>query len=328
MSVTIKDIAAKAHVSIATVSRAINNNPGVTPETRRHILNIAGNLQYRTNILARNFARQKSNLIALILPEISDEFFTDIIKGVDEITFKANFYTIVASSHKYKSLKDEITTFIRNGLISGLILLSNNLNKDLIFTLSKSHLPIVLINSGKRNRRFNRVAIDDYLGAYSITSYLIEKKYKFLSHITGPSDNDDAVLRKNGFIDACKKHKVKFVIENGDFSRDSGLNACRNLLSLKEKPQVVFAGNDMMAVGCYDCIKEMNLQIPEDVGIVGFDDIFLAKYLTPPLTTVRVNIEDIGKKAAELLIRKIQTTNSKASSIINIPTELVIRESC
>jgi LacI family transcriptional regulator len=329
MTATIKEIAAKAHVSIATVSRALNNDPSVTDVTRNQILKIAERLDYRPNILARSFAQKKSNLIGLILPEISDEYFTEVIKGVDEIAFSQNLYTIVASSHKYKSLEDEVVTFIKNGLLSGLILLVSNLDDKLALILSKSQLPVVIINSSSKIKKFDRIAIDDYYGSFSMTTHLIKNKgYKFLSHITGPLDNDDSNLRKKGFIDACKKYGVKYVTEESDFSRDGGYNACKKIFKLSYHPQVIFAANDMMAIGCYDYIKKINLQIPQDIGVVGFDDVFVSQYLNPPLTTVHVNIEEVGKKAAELLLKKIQSNNGVQSSVINIATELIIRESC
>jgi LacI family transcriptional regulator len=329
MAATIKEIAAEAKVSIATVSRALNNDPRVTKERRTQISRIAKRLEYRPNLLARNFARKKSNLVGLILPEISDEYFTEIIKGVDEIVFSQNLFTLVASSHKYKSLEDEVITLIKNGLISGLILLVSKHDEKLFSILSKSHLPVVLINSNEKFNKFDRVAIDDYQGSYSMTTCLINKKhYEFLAHITGPIDNDDAGLRRNGFIDACKKYGAKYVIEKGDFSYEGGFNACKKFMDLKSRPQVIFAANDMMAIGCYDYIKQNKLKIPDDIGVVGFDDIFVSRYLNPPLTTVQVNIEEVGKRAAELLLKKMQTTNNIPSSVINIPTELIIRESC
>ena len=329
MAPTIKEIAARAHVSIATVSRVMNKDPRVTEETREHILKIAEKFEYRPNILARNFAQKKSNLIGLILPEISDEYFTEVIKGVDEIAFSQNLYTVVASSHKYKSLKEEVVTFIKSGLLSGLILLVSNLNDELTSILSKSHLPIVIINSNNKNKKFDRIGIDDYYGSFSMTTHLIKKKhYNFLSHITGPLDNDDSGLRKNGFIDACKKYGVKYIIEKGDYSREAGFNACKKLMNLKSRPQVIFAANDMMAIGCYDFIKQLKLQIPQDIGVVGFDDIFVSQYLNPPLTTVHVNIDEVGKRAAELLLNKIQSSNNIPASVVHIPTELILRESC
>ena len=329
MAPTIKEIAARAHVSIATVSRVMNKDPRVTEETREHILKIAEKFEYRPNILARNFAQKKSNLIGLILPEISDEYFTEVIKGVDEIAFSQNLYTVVASSHKYKSLKEEVVTFIKSGLLSGLILLVSNLNDELTSILSKSHLPVVIINSNSKNKKFDRIGIDDYYGSFSMTTHLIKKKhYNFLSHITGPLDNDDAGLRRNGFIDACKKYGVKYIIEKGDYSREAGFNTCKKLMNLKSRPQVIFAANDMMAIGCYDFIKQLKLQIPQDIGVVGFDDIFVSQYLNPPLTTVHVNIDEVGKRAAELLLNKIQSSNNIPASIVHIPTELILRESC
>lgn len=329
MAATIKEIAAEAKVSIATVSRALNNDPRVTKERRTQISRIAKSLEYRPNILAQSFAKKKSNLIGLILPEISDEFFTEIIKGVDEIAFSQKYYTIVASSHKYKSLKEEIITFIRSGLLSGIVLLASNLNAELINILSKSHLPIVLINSDKRIKKFDRIAIDDYQGAYSMTQYLIDNKnYNLLAHICGPPINDDANLRKKGFTDACRKFKVKYLIETGDFSREAGYKSCKKLMNKSDKPQVIFAGNDMMAIGCYDYLKENNLEIPKDVAIVGFDDVFVSQYLDPPLTTIRVNVEEVGKRAAILLMGKIHKSNGKHAAVINIPAELIIRKSC
>lgn len=329
MAATIKEIAAKARVSIATVSRALNDDPRVSKETHVRILRIAKDLEYSPNILARSFAQRKSNLIGLILPEISDEFFTEIIKGADEIAFSQKFYTIVASSHKYESLEEEILTFIKNGLIAGLVLLASNLDQKLLTMLLRSHLPIVLINSNKKIKRFDRISIDNYEGAFSMTSYLIKNKnYDFLSHISGPIENDDAVLRKQGFIDACKKHRVKYLIEKSNFSREGGYESCKRLMNHSKRPQVIFAGNDMMAIGCYDLIKEANLKIPEEVGVVGFDDIFVAQYLSPPLTTVRVNIEEVGKRAVELLLNKIHNANGAITSVVDIPTELVVRKSC
>ncbi len=138
MAATIKEVALKANVSIATVSRVLNNDPRVAKETYTRILQIANQLNYKPNILARNFVKRKSNLIGLILPEIIDEFFTEIIKGVDEVLYGEGYYTIVASSHKYKNLREEIVTFINNGLFSGLILLTPELDGKLQSVLKKA----------------------------------------------------------------------------------------------------------------------------------------------------------------------------------------------
>jgi DNA-binding LacI/PurR family transcriptional regulator len=326
---TIKEIAAKAKVSIATVSRALNNDPRVAGETRKKILDLAKQLNYSPNILARNFVKKKTNILGMILPEISDEFFTEIIKGVDEVTYEKGYYTIIASSHKYESLEDEIITFIRNGLFSGLILLLSDLKPKLEAVLLESHIPVVLINSNTKVKNFDTIALDNYEGSYKMTKYLITgKKYSRLCYITGPQKNDDSFLRKEGFIDACKEYGVSFTIEQGDFTKESGYKGCKKQLKSKNKPQVFVAANDMMAIGCYDFMRESGLRIPSDIGVVGFDDIFVAQYLTPPLTTIRVHIEEIGKSAADILIKRIKKEIMPAKLSIKASSELIIRDSC
>lgn len=329
MSATIKEVAAKAKVSIATVSRALNNDLKVTEATRHKILQIANQLKYKPNVLARNFVKKKSNLIALILPEISDEFFTEVIKGVDEVLYNNGFYTIVASSHKYQTLEDEIITFIHNGLLSGIILLTSELKPKLESVLLESKIPVVLINSNPKLKKFDRIVLDNYEGAFEMTKHLITKrKYSNIAHLTGPENNDDSVQRKMGFTDACSEFGIKYLIEPGDFSRDSGYKGCKNLLNSKNKPEAIFAGNDMMAIGCYEYAKDNGIKIPDDLGVAGFDDIFVSQYLSPSLTTVRIQIEEIGKHSADLLTKRIKKEFNSSSVTFKASSELVIRNSC
>jgi DNA-binding LacI/PurR family transcriptional regulator len=329
MATTIKDVALKARVSIATVSRVLNNDPRVAKETYKRILQIANQLNYKPNIIARNFAKKKTNLIGLILPEIIDEFFTEIIKGVDEVLYQNGYYTIVASSHKYESLQDELSAFTNNGLISGLILLAPEFRSKLAAVLVKSSVPVVLINSDPVIKDFDRISLDNYKGAFKMTEYLITKRnYIKLAHITGPKTNNDSELRRKGFVDACRKYKVKHSITSGNFSKESGYMNCKKLLSGNNRPQVIFAGNDMMAIGCYDYIRKAGLRIPEEIGVAGFDDIFVAQYLSPSLTTVRINIEDIGKHAADTLIQRINQEIDSTSVIYKATSQLILRESC
>lgn len=329
---TIKLIAKKANVSIATVSRALNNDERVTFETREKVLQISTELNYKPNLAARNFVKKKSNTIGLILPDISDEFFTDIIRGVDEITYKNDYYTMVASSHKYRTLTDSIIALSDNGLVGGLIILVSALTDEIINILKIIKIPVVLIGSGKQEYEFDTVAIDNYQGAFAATEYLIKKKgYNKIAHITGPSENEDVQLRKKGFIDACKKNGViidKSYIVEGNFTIDSGYHAFIQLYGLPVKPQAIFAANDMMALGCYDAANYFNVKIPDDIGLVGFDDIFISKYINPGLTTVRVQIDEVGRTAASILINKLNGTNGKVHPLIKIPTELIIRDSC
>ncbi len=329
---TIKQIAKKANVSIATVSRALNNDIRVTDETKEKVLQISNELNYKPNLVARNFVKKTSYAIGLILPDISDEFFTDIIRGVDEITYKNGYYTMVASSHKHRTLADSITTFTQTGLIGGVILLMSTMTNELKNILDQAKVPVVLIGAGKQEHDFDIITIDNYQGAFNATEYLIKKKkFKKIAHITGPSENYDAFLRKKGFIDACKKNGVsinKSFIVDGNFTIDSGYHGFIQLYGLPEKPEAIFAANDMMALGCYDAANYFNVKIPDDISLIGFDDIFISKYINPSLTTVRVQIEEVGKAAATLLIERLKNSNGKSHSLLKIPTELIIRNSC
>lgn len=329
----IKEIARRAKVSVATVSRALNDDPKVTPETKRLVHKIADELNYKPNIIARNFVKKTSNIIGLILPDITDEFFSELIKGVDEVTYQHNFFTMVISSHRYLHLENTLNSVLRNGLLGGMILLVPNISISLKNILSQTKIPFVIISGGSNSSSYDVVAVDNYQGAYDMTTYLIKKcGYTKIAHISGPMKNDDAKLRIKAFKDACRQNDVnipKNYLVEGDFTRESGLRLAMELMSLKNKPEVIFAANDMMALGCYDAASKKGMSIPDDIGVVGFDDIFVSQYLNPPLTTVSAQIEDEGKRAAELLIEKIKSksVNSYQSKKIKIATELVIRNS-
>lgn len=329
---TIKQIARKANVSIATVSRALNNDSKVTPETREKILKISNELNYKPNLIARSFVKKKSNILGLILPGISDEFFTDIIRGVDEVTFNSGYYTMVASSHGFKNLSESILAFTNAGLVGGVILLLPTFTDEIKSTLQNVKIPVVVIGGGKSDLGYDTVAIDNYQGAFNAAEFLIKKKgYKKIAHISGPADNDDAYLRKKGFVDACKKNGIqlnKTFLIDGDFTKESGYNGFIKLYSMPEKPEVIFTANDMMALGCYEAAAYLNINIPKEISLMGFDDIFISQYLNPGLTTVRVQIEEVGKAAASILINKLNGTNGKVHPLVKIPTELIIRNSC
>lgn len=206
------------------------------------------------------------------------------------------------------------------------------LTKEIKYILKNTKLPFVLISGGLHSYSYDTVSINNYQGAYDMTNFIIKKKgFSKIVHITGPKDNDDAKLRLKGFIDTCKENQLKInnsFIAEGDFTREGGKRICMELLSQKNKPEVIFAANDMMALGCYDAASKKGLSIPDDIAVVGFDDIFVSQYLSPGLTTVRVQIEEVGKNAANILVNRIKNKGKGKPERIYIPTELVIRGSC
>ncbi|MGE5458721.1 MAG: LacI family DNA-binding transcriptional regulator, partial [Methanococcaceae archaeon] len=268
MTVTIKQIAEKAKVSIATVSRALNGDAKVKPDTRELILALAHQMEYKPNILARNFAKRKTSTIGIVLPEAVDEFFTEIIRGIDEIAYAGGYITLVAGTHSERSMSESVINFMGRGVVDGLIIMSPSLNESLKEILNKSDTPVVLINGKNDIEKYDSVGIDNYHGAYSIIDYLIKTMgHKKIAHISGPLLNNDAIERKNGYMQALLDNGLEIredMIVSGDFSIKHGEYACRRLLSLLEKPDVIFAGNDMMAIGCYKAVESFGLKIPDD----------------------------------------------------------------
>ncbi|MBU1097070.1 MAG: LacI family transcriptional regulator [Ignavibacteriae bacterium HGW-Ignavibacteriae-2] len=332
MAATIKEIAKIAKVSIATVSRALSNDPKVIEETKQLVLKVASDLNYNPNLLARNFVKRKSNLIGLILPDIADEFFSEIIRGVDDTALRSNYFTMVISSHKNRSLVESIQTLMGGGLAGGVIILIPYLSEDIKSALNNERIPFVIISGDNGLGSYSTISIDNYNAAYEMTQYLItQKNYTKIAFITGPADNNDAAIRQLAFKEACRNNGIRIKkswIVEGNFSKESGEEACRKLIDSKDKPEAIFAANDMMALGCYEAIQSKGLKIPKDIGVVGFDDILLARFMNPPLTTVKVHINELGIMAAELLISKIENNNSSANRKIKVSSELVIRKSC
>jgi LacI family transcriptional regulator len=330
LAATIKEIAKKAKVSIATVSRAFNDGK-IKPETKSLIMNIAGELNYNPNLLARNFVKKQSNVIGLILPDITDEFFSELIRGVDETTFNYGYYAIVISSHKNRSLVESVSQLNSSGLVGGIILLVPHFSDELKNILDTNRIPVVIISGDSDIGNYDVVSIDNYHAAYTLTKYLIKKKgYTRIAHISGPLDNFDAVIRQKGFLDACRDFKIKIKNEwllEGDFSRESGEQNFKKIWKLSDKPEVIFASNDMMAIGCLTIADEKGIRIPEEIAVVGVDDVFVSGIIKPGLTTMKVFIDRVGRIASKILIESIQDKTKKKQKI-KIRTELIERLSC
>ncbi|MGE5498013.1 MAG: LacI family DNA-binding transcriptional regulator [Syntrophothermus sp.] len=331
MSITIKELADRAMVSIATVSRALNNGGSVKPETRELIIKLAEEMNYRPNILARNFVMKKTNIIGLVLPDAGDEFFSEIIKGVDKAAYSGGYNTMIAGSHNERTLTESVNGFMGKGMVDGVILMAPSVSDNIKAIIRNSTIPVVLINSKKENIQCDTVGVDNFQGAYSMMDYLIKRGYRKIAHISGPATNIDAIQRKKAYTQALEDNKINFRPEwliAGDFTISGGEYACRRLLSLMKKPEVIFAANDMMSIGCYNAAASLGIRIPEDIGVAGFDDIFVSQFINPRLTTIHVPISELGRNAAELLIRRINEPASLNFQHIRVSTGLVTGNSC
>ncbi|MFH1197566.1 MAG: LacI family DNA-binding transcriptional regulator [bacterium] len=332
MKITIKDLAKAAGVSIATVSRAINGDKKVNNATLQKVLSIAKELDYKPNISARNLVRQNTKIIGLVLPDIQGDFYTEIVRGVDEIAYKGGYHVIVASSHSERNIFESIMNFMGQSMVDGVILMIPSLTNQLKEVVTNSNTPIILVNGKTELQNLDTVSIDNFQGSFSIVNFLINSYgYKKIALIKGPSSNNDAIERTEGYISALRENRIDIREEwmiGGDFTIEGGKIAASRLLSLIDKPDVIFASNDMMAVGCYSIISSLGQKIPDDIGVAGFDHTMLSNYVYPKLTTVHVPTAEIGKTAANILLNRILNKNQTAVQHIKISTGIIIGDSC
>jgi LacI family transcriptional regulator len=332
MRVNIHEIAKKTGFSIATVSRAINDKGLVKERTRQKILQVAQSLNYKPHPIARSLSSKRTDTIGVVLPELVDEFFMELIHGIDEVAHENNRFIMVSSSHSKRNDVETALDYMNSGRVDGVILMAPGLQKEISEIFHKSRRPVVLINCPVNIPGVASFSINNYQGAFSIVQHLINHGYKKIGMIKGPDKNSDAQARWSGFRDALRKNNLEinpaFVLQ-GDFSTRSGYYGFTRLMNQRKKPEAIFAANDMTAVGIYEAATDLNINIPGDIAVAGFDDIFLSRLLKPRLTTVHVPIMELGNKAMNYLIQMIEG-NARPDPIYKeeLSTGLVIGESC
>ncbi len=330
--VNMAQIAERAGVSIATVSRALSGHGKVKEETRRRILATAEELNYRPNSLARGLSRRQTDTIGVILPELVDEFFMDLVQGIEEEAYRANRYILLSSSHRQRDLVHTSLEFMMSGRVDGVILMASQQIADLQEIVARAQCPIVLLNAPRSLGDCASINVDNYQGAFTVTEHLIQHGYRRIAVLLGPEDNYDSTERFRGFRAAMEKHGIPIpeaFIVPGDFTRTSGFYGFNRLMTQNERPEAVFAENDMMALGAYEAAARLGLRIPLDVAIAGFDDIRLSRYVRPTLTTVHVPIEELGRRAVRYLLEALDgQVDPRQPFRQELTTGIIIRESC
>ena len=322
---TIKDVASRAEVSVASVSRVLNDNGPVTPETRARVLKAVEALRYVPHSGARSLITRKTDTIGVILPDLFGEFFSEMIRGLDLAAREKGLHLIVSSSHDDA---DEASAAIRSmrGRVDGLIVLSPHLDAANLAAALAGATPVLLMNGVAAEDRAS-IVVDNHGGAVAAVNHLISGGRTRIAHIAGPAGNLEAEARLAGYHEAMAAAGLKPRVESGDFTQASGHGAGSALLA-GERPDAVFAANDMMAVGALLAFKEAGVRCPEDMALVGFDDVPIAALVQPGLTTMRINIAETGRRALLRLVDLIEAKDGAPgpSNEIVRPT-LVVRES-
>lgn len=328
--VTIKDVAREAGVSVATVSRVYNGSRLVREETSRQVRAVAARLGYVPHGGARSLSTRRTNTIGVLLPDLFGEFFSEVIRGIDQAARRRSYHVLVSSSHNQRS---DIVAALRSmrGRVDGLIVMSPEMDAQAAADNLPARFPVVLLNCRGASERFDTITIANFEGARAMVRHLVGLGHRRIALINGAPGNFDAVERRRGYRAALREAGVdpdpRWELP-GDFREESGFRAARALLGLDPRPTAVFAANDSMAVGALSALREAGVRVPEDVAVAGFDDIPMARYLDPPLASVRVDISALGERATLRLFEAMEEGAEHRPRHEQLPTSLVLRRSC
>lgn len=332
MTSTIFDVAKRANVSIGTVSRVLNNRDRVRLETRERVLQAIYELDYHSNAFAQGLASQQTNTIGLVIPQVNDSFYFGIVRGIEDTVSTAG-YSLLIASQPHHIAENHYMRLLRRGHVDALILTAIDVFPNELQEITKSGLPVILVQQDA-GKRFSAVQADNYGGACALAEHLLEHGYRRIAYITGTDHTPDNKERMRGIRDTLAAHDLTLpneLVFRGDYLRGSGSVAMRQILDLPERPDAVIAGNDQMAADAIVAAQERGLRVPDDIAVVGFDDVPLASYVSPPLTTVHQPIYEQGAYAARTALDMLKS-NGKQTPFspprIILPTTLVIRRSC
>lgn len=334
MPTTIFDVAKHAGVSISTVSRVLNDRDRVRAETRERVLSAVRELDYYANGSAQALANQHTEALGLVIPQVNDPFFYQIVRGVEDAATTANYRLLIASQPRPASEHRYLRLF-RRGHVDGMVLVAIDILKHELQQVVDSGMPVGLVQQDV-GTNVPTFLSDNYGGARALVEHLVtEHGYQRVAYISGTDYTPDSRERLRGLRDVLAEHDLelpKRYVVQGDYLRGSGHRAMQRLFDLPDWPQAVFAANDQMAVDAIMAAQERGLRVPEDIAVVGFDDIPLASYVSPALTTVHQPVYELGWHAAKLVLDMVQNDGMKQSLVgpraLLLPTSLVIRRSC
>jgi LacI family transcriptional regulator len=322
-------VARAARVSVATVSRALNDSGPVRDDTRRRVRDAANNLRFTPHGAARSLITSRTNTLGVLLPDLYGEFFSEIIRGIDRSAQRAGYQLLLSSA---RNAHDEVHRAFRAmyGRVDGLVLMAPDVQLAEWFAQHRDGTPIVFINSPVASSGARVIAIDNHGGAYQMVKHLVKKGHRRIAIIRGAVSNHDAAERLGGYraaLDDSGLPRDSRLELQGDFSEGAGYRAARGILRLKPRPTAIFAANDAMAIGALSALREEGVAVPGEIAVAGFDDIPIARYASPPLSSVHVPIAQLGERAMDLLLGAITAPEAGAVGRVVLPTTLVIRES-
>ncbi len=331
--VTISRVAQEAGVSIQTVSRVINNRPDVAAETRERVLQVINRLGYQPNAIARSLVSRRTRTLGLITSDFSDYFFTQVIAGAEVEARKHGYFFMLGSTERNYQDEPEYIRLLTEHHVEGILFArpSTEPSNHHLAELVQQGVPVVTTAYYLPGQPLTVVDVDNVDGGRQAAACLVESGHRQIAMITGVAGWKSVADRSAGFLQTLQAANIAYdpaLVAEGDWGYESGYRAMQTLLARQRAFTALFAQNDRMAIGAIRALREMGRTVPKDVSVVGFDDIPVAAYCEPPLTTVRQPMRQVGEAATRLLIQAIGQPNGGESQEVLLKSELVRRESC
>jgi len=329
---TLRDVAALAGVHPATASRALNPaTQGMTSaDTAQRVLRAAEQLGYRPNAVARSLRTARSSSIGVVVPDLTNPLFPPIVRGIEAAFAPHGYVLLIVNTDNNPAQEAQLVASLQARSIDGLILATARLDHPLIETLAAGDLPVVLVNRRRQGLTLPSVIPDDAAGIRLAVAHLAQLGHRRIAHIAGPQDTSTGTARLRAFRAAVREHGLDYdqalVVPCGSWSEAEGARALRGLLTGGGRFTAVLAGNDMLALGCYDVLAERGIACPDDLSVVGFNDMPFVDKLRPALTTVHIPQHDLGAQAARLLLDQMSDFRREERAVL-MPVELAVRES-
>ncbi len=329
MSITLLDIAKKTGVSSYTVSRALNNKPDISKKTKKLIIKVAKELNYTPNSIARSLVQKKTNTLGVLLPNIADSFYAEILSGIERMSRNKNYNILYCNTDHDPIVERKSFTMLLEKRVDGILICPTEKNDQYIKMLREITIPYVLIKTHTDLLDCDNVFVDVTYGAYLAVNHLIKKGYKKIYQIYSMAQNLDTKERIEGCKKAFKKNKIsldKLELIYSERKLESFYNITEKYVNYTGEKVGIFVFDDEMAMGVYKALTNKGLKVPEQVGIVGYDNIKISPYFAKSLTTVHYPKYEIGVKGTELLIKRIKLKNQSEPNKIILKPKLIIRE--
>ena len=327
--VTMRQIAARAHVSVGTVSHVINNTAGVREPVRRRVLEAIERLGYQPSLLARGLRRNQTTIIGVIIPDISNPFFPLVVRGVEDIAYQNSYRLMLCNADNDAQKEQVYFDELRAYRMAGLIVIPSANSRLVAAAGTAGELPVICLDRCPEGWKGDSITVDNAEGAYQATHYLLGLGHRRIAAIAGQLHVTSAVERLKGFKRALRESGITIApeyIQEGRFDRLSGYEKSLMLLQFSPRPTAIFAANDLVALGVLAAMRELGLRCPEDVSLAGFDDLEIASFTNPALTTVAQPAYQMGARAAALLFERLRGENLPAQHIV-MNTSLKVRDS-